>query len=146
MPRCLTFGIHHPINNLCHEATRRAFLRIGILLCRRQVEDQVGLNQSTSIWLVQKDELFVLVARNIFILKFSVKTLVDAQVSPVSLRKDEIKLGWCDAVDSLGMFGHAGALLRKAFHANNLCRGEGARPFGNKYMVLKVGGNNIGDG
>ena len=85
-------------------------------------------------------------ARNVFVVEFGVKYLVDSQASLVRLCKDGVEFGRRDTVDSLRVLGHAGALLREAFHPDNPCLWEGARPLGDKDMMLKIGGNNVRDG
>ena len=84
-------------------------------------------------------------ARNIFVLKILIERLVDAYISPIGLREDGVELWRRDTVNMLGVLGHASALLREAFDADDLGFGESACPLGDEDVVFKVRGDDIRD-
>ena len=145
MPRRLAPRIHNPIKKFRHNPRRHAILRFRVLLRRRQVEDQICLDQGSPVRLMQEYKLLVPVARNVLILELGIEGIVDTHVAPIGSCEDGVKFWWRDAVNGLGVLGHAGALLGEAIDADDLGLGEGARPFGEEDVVLEVGSDNVGD-
>ena len=94
---------------------------------------------------MQENKLLVRVARNILVLELCVESLVDAHVSPISLREDGVELWRRDTVNVPGVLGHASALLGEAFDADDLGFGEGACPFGDEDVVFEVRGDDVRD-
>lgn len=116
--------------------------RLGVLLPRGQVEEQIRLDKDT-LGLEVEDELLVGVGVDVLVLEIGVKLGGDggAPLLGAVLEDDEEFVRRVD----LGVARLLGALLRQAVGADDLGLRVGGLVLGDEDVVLHVGGDDVGE-